>query len=211
MIAKLHNNRMAIINAYLTKDNDGNWAFPSEVRTSIKPDPNATSISNGKFDNIKHDDKLPKLTVLSRDDNPFGIPTDIQGISEAITNGSLRIGFGRGLENAANPYYIDDIREGFGNHYEHGGIAGKIFLSVRTVNGTMVPMMLIEQRLNTQHGNDPIPSRVNENNVKLVIDPDTGEIVGDATRKPSMAEALLYMLFGKLNPKYIPGDPRMSA
>ena len=210
MIAKLHNNRMAIINAYLTKNNE-EWVFPSEVRTSIKPDPNATSISNGKFDNIKHDDKLPKLTILSRDDNPFGIPTDIQGISEAITNGSLRIGFGRGLENAANPYYIDDIREGFGNHYENGGIAGKIFLSVRTVNGTMVPMMLIEQRLNTQHGSDPIPSRVNENNVKLVIDPDTGEIVGDATRKPSMAEALLYMLFGKLNPKYIPGDPRMSA
>lgn len=207
MIAKLHNNRMAIINAYLTKDSDGNWVFPPEVRTSVKPDSKATSISNGKFDNIKHDEKIPSLTILSRDDNPFGIPTDIQGISEAITNGTLRIGYGTGLVNSSNPYFINDVRIGFGNHYEKGGIAGKIFLSVKTVNGTMVPLMLIEQRLNTQHSNNNNPSRIDERNVKLVIDPKTGEIIDDADRKPSMAEVLLYMLTGRLSSKYIPGNP----
>ena len=67
--------------------------------------------------------------------------------------------------------------------------------------------MLIEQRLNTQHSNNNNPSRVDERNVKLVIDPKTGEIMDDVDRKPSMAEVLLYMLTGRLSSKYIPGNP----
>ena len=210
MIAKLRNNRNAIINAYLSKDNKGNWVFPNKVITSIKPDPKSTGISNGKFDNVKHDNKLPQLTILSRDDNPFGIPTDIVGISEAITNGTLKLGYGTGEVNASDPYHIIDLRKGQGHLYDKGGIAGKIFLSVKTVNGTLVPLMLIEQRLNTQRTKLGNLSRVDARNVTLALDPATGKSISD-THQPSMAEALLYMMFGRLDSSYVPGNPRMTA
>lgn len=209
MIAKLRENRNSIINAYLSKDSNEDWIFPNKVITSIKPDPNSLGISNGKFDNVKHDNNFPKLTILSRDDNPFGIPTDIVGISEAITNGTLKLGYGTGEINSADPYHILDLRIGQGHLYEKGGIAGKIFLSVKTVNGTMVPMMLIEQRLNTQHAKDKSVSRVDSRNIKLTIDPSTGKIISD-THVPSMAEVLLYMMFGRLDSRYVPGNPRMT-
>lgn len=205
-IDKLRTNRNAIINAYLTKDENGKYTFPAEIRTNVRPNAEETSISNGRFNNARTTEG-PALQNVTRGGNPFGLTSDVAVLSEQIANGSVQIGYGTGRVRANEPNFINDIRESVSAAlFEKGGIAGKIFLSVKTVNDTLAPMMLIEKRFNTQQKSNGGVQYIGSygDNLKLQIDPMTGEIV-PGEYKPSAAELLLYMLFGKLSPKHIPG------
>lgn len=212
MIDKLRNNRNIIIDAYLSKASRANLQ-PGEVITSVTP--NIAKISNGRFDNITrgvgNNMFVPILRSIARPGNPFGIGTDVAQLSKQIFDGIVRLGYGTGQYFTNMPFNIIDIRSDHQeSQYTKGGIAGKIFLSVDTVNGTKVPMMLIEQKLNTQHAKNGNVSYIQQDNdVVLTIDPNTGKITND-DYNPSIAEMLLYMLFGKLSSEYIPGDSSFS-
>jgi hypothetical protein len=62
--------------------------------------------------------------------------------------------------------------------------------------------MLVEQKFNEQHDDSDIPTMIGNtgDQLKLCIDPFTGEVINNASGiKPSAAEAILYMLFGRLS------------
>jgi len=71
-IDNLINSRNAIIEAYCDKDENGVYSIPDQIKTNVAPE--ESRISNGSIT------KDGKLHSISKEDNEFGIPTDIRDI-----------------------------------------------------------------------------------------------------------------------------------
>jgi hypothetical protein len=81
-IDNLRKTRMQIIDAYLTKDADGKYVFPKEIRTDVVPE--VVTRSNGRFNNQKTAGGAPVLKNVSREGNPFGIKQGVSNINTQI-------------------------------------------------------------------------------------------------------------------------------
>lgn len=206
MIDNLRKVRNEIIDAYLAKDESGNYIWPSAEQTRTDIVPATVTRSNGRFNNKKTEGGSPILTNVTRSGNPFGAKSEVSEVNQQIQNGEIKIGIGSGEVRSNNINTITDFREGNESTvYPGRGIAGKVFIIVDSVNGTPVPVMLGEVKFNKQYGNDEIPAMIGSQNdsLKLCIDPFTGEIVNESV-KPSAAEVILYLLFGRLNKSLLP-------
>jgi len=92
-------------------------------------------------------------------------------------------------------------------------LSGKIYAILRGVGGSLVPVMLMEQKLNTQirkTDKGTITNYIGNSNdgLRLCIDPNNGELIDNEGYLPSTAEVILYLLMGgknQLNPKMFPG------
>ena len=191
-IENLINSRNAIIEAYCEKNEDGVYSIPDQVKTNIAPE--ESRISNGSIT------KDGKLHSISKENNEFGIPTDIKDIDRQIKEGSLLFGFGRG-RFADDPYTISSVN-GPDTQYTGIGYSGTIYLMHQgpCMSEVLVPITLSEQRFDRDgDGNVVTPE-----NVQLSFDPQTGKLNGNS--KPSVAEALLYMITGKLSTEYLPSS-----
>lgn len=191
-IENLINSRNAIIEAYCDKDKNGVYSIPDQIKTNIVPE--ESRISNGSIT------KDGKLHSISKENNEFGIPTDIKDIDRQIKEGSLLFGFGRG-RFADDPYTISSVN-GPDTQYTGIGYSGTIYLMHQgpCMSEVLVPITLSEQRFDRDgDGNIVTPE-----NVQLSFDPQTGKLNGNS--KPSVAEALLYMITGKLSTEYLPSS-----
>ena len=191
-IDNLINSRNAIIEAYCEKNEDGVYFIQDQVKTNIVPE--ESRISNGSIT------KDGKLHSISKENNEFGIPTDIKDIDRQIKEGSLLFGFGRG-RFADDPYTISSVN-GPDTQYTGIGYSGTIYLMHQgpCMSEVLVPITLSEQRFDRDgDGNVVTPE-----NVQLSFDPQTGKLNGNS--KPSVAEALLYMITGKLSTEYLPSS-----
>lgn len=191
-IENLINSRNAIIEAYCDKDKNGVYSIPDQIKTNIVPE--ESRISNGSIT------KDGKLHSISKENNEFGIPTDIKDIDRQIKEGSLLFGFGRG-RFADDPYTISSVN-GPDTQYTGIGYSGTIYLMHQgpCMSEVLVPITLSEQRFDRDgDGNVVTPE-----NVQLSFDPQTGKLNGNS--KPSVAEALLYMITGKLSTEYLPSS-----
>lgn len=191
-IENLINSRNAIIEDYCDKDENGVYSIPDQVKTNIVPE--ESRISNGSIT------KDGKLHSISKENNEFGIPTDIKDIDRQIKEGSLLFGFGRG-RFADDPYTISSVN-GPDTQYTGIGYSGTIYLMHQgpCMSEVLVPITLSEQRFD-RDGDGNI---VTQENVQLSFDPQTGKLNGNS--KPSVAEALLYMITGKLSTEYLPSS-----
>lgn len=206
-IEALRKVRSQIISAYLVKK-DGKWVFPEKVRTDVRP--STIVISNGRFNNERTastsneegDIGDPVLKNVTRENNPFGLKHDISEVNSQIQSGEIRLGIGSGELRSNNPNTINDFKEGNETQtYEGKGLAGKVFIITTSANGSQVPVMLSELKHNKQHTSSKIPSIIGNaaDELQLCIDSATGEIVSTNGVKPSAAEVILYLLFGKLS------------
>ena len=191
-IENLINSRNAIIEAYCDKDKNDVYSIPDQIKTNIVPE--ESRISNGSIT------KDGKLHSISKENNEFGIPTDIKDIDRQIKEGSLLFGFGRG-RFADDPYTISSVN-GQDTQYTGIGYSGTIYLMHQgpCMSEVLVPITLSEQRFDRDgDGNVVTPE-----NVQLSFDPQTGKLNGNS--KPSVAEVLLYMITGKLSTEYLPSS-----
>jgi hypothetical protein len=142
-IENLRKTRMQIIDAYLTKDANGRYVFPEEIRTDVVPE--TITRSNGRFNNQKTAGGAPILQNVSREGNPFGVKPGVSQINTQIQNGEIKIGIGSGALRTSNIDAIQDFREGNeSTTYDGKGLAGKVYIVAKTVNNTDVPVMLVE-------------------------------------------------------------------
>lgn len=207
-IDNLRKVRMEIINAYLKKDEStGKYIFPEEPRTDVKPD--YVEVSDGRYNTQRTPADTPELKRVNRKNNPFGASEDISGLNSQILDGRIKLGVGSGALRTNNPFAISDFREGNESQIWKGrGLAGKIFIMVKSNSGQLKPVMLSEQKFNLQHSDSEIPSIIGSESDKLqlCIDPFTGNIASDTNVRPSAAEVLLYLMFGKLNKSLLPAN-----
>lgn len=206
MIDNLRKVRNEIIDAYLAKDESGNYIWPSADNTRTDIIPAVVTRSNGRFNNQKTEGGSPILTNVTREGNPFGAKSGVSEVNQQIQNGEIKIGIGSGDVRSNNADTITDFRDGNESTvYPGKGLAGKVFIIVDSVNNTPVPVMLSEVKFNKQYGSDEIPTMIGSQNdsLKLCIDPFSGNIT-DTSVKPSAAEVILYLLFGKLNKSLLP-------
>lgn len=187
--------RHAIIDAYCDKNPDGTYTIPSTIKEHVRPQ--NTSISNGRItsQHTKH--------TLAGEEMGFGIPSDIKEINKKINDGELIFGYGSGFRGG-DPMSITSLTPVKFDPHIGTGYSGNIYIIHRAENGNLVPIMLDEERFDKSGNSNEKLNRFDDNLID-VIDPETGNIVGQNI--PSSAELLLYLVTGKLNTKYLPvGD-----
>ena len=208
-IDNLRKVRNEIINAYLSRDDDGNFIWPDSNNPRTDVTPRVVVRSNGRFNNQKTEGGQPILKNVTRENNPFGIKQDVSSVNQQIQDNELLIGIGTGSVNSNNKNAIQDFREGNETQTWDGkGLAGKVFIIVDSVNNTKVPVMLSEAKFNQQHDGSEIPVMIGSVNdqLKLCINPYNGQIVVNDGTIPSAAEIILYLLFNKLDQSLLPAD-----
>lgn len=201
-IEMLKERRKEIIDAYCTKDAEGNYIVPEKIRTDVKP--KNPRISNGSIKSKPRKlGEAPKYHMLFGEQNGLGIASDIVDIQQQLDDGSIEFGIGKGMYG--NPAYGIMSLDG-GVIYPGKGYAGKIYFMYKTPNGA-VPIMLREARFGKVQNEKGNWVNITADNLNLAIDPSTGMFDNTAT-KPSAAEILLYLLTGKLNEKYYPNQDK---
>lgn len=219
-IQLLRQNRNAVIEAYLTKTENKKgqiqYSFPEKVRTDVKP--KKVVQSNGKFNT-----QFVENTSLHKFTNPME-GNSLKEISDKIKQGDVVFGFGLG-RFAGNSYEIQKLftplteKEYLRNNGKPIGVglAGKIYMVINTPNNTQVPIMLREQRFNTQtiqiegktkqiflDGEDAWSDNKKGYGFQecFEIDPNTlrPRLLEDLNGyKPSIAEVLFYMVCQKFD------------
>lgn len=209
----LKSTRNEIIEAYCVRNGD-EITIPSEIKDSVKP--SSISISNGKFvNNIDENTDLPIFRNMTGEEGGFGLSDDIEELTKQLESGEDGFLFGYGLGAFAEIGSKFNIRSIFNEsqQFTSRGLAGKIYYFISDKkcpgtnrNGTKIPIMLHEERFNTQEREDGTSVRIhNASDVQLMLDPNTGDIINsESGRKPSAAEIILYLMCGRLNSRFIP-------
>lgn len=212
-IQKLKEVRNEIIDAYCSKDENGNYIIPTEVIDSVKP--SDFDISNGKIDNVIDESEMHVFRNLSGKDAKLGIADDIEDIEKQLQSSEIQFGFGTGSAWYVDPSDRNVIRNvvdgGSVLNFEGKGVAGKIYLIVTSPNGSQVPIILSEKKFKDQvdkNGNIKFLHRKRDN-LKLCIDAVSGNINADST--PSAAEMLLYLITGRINVDMLPNSNKVLA
>lgn len=206
-VDKLKQTRDEIIDAYLTKDENG-YVFPNSPQIG-KVEPQIVSQSNGTINSIKTSGGMPVLRNVVEES------LSLSEVQDKLEDEELLVGIGRGFRASKT---VDGkrtrpiVKWGFSRSeneivYEDGGCSGKIYMIVPGIDGKPVPVMLSEEKFNVQHrvkaNGETEPSIINNSRqVELCIDPQSKTVLGGKTVKPSAAEVLLYMILGEIN---IPG------
>lgn len=209
----LKSTRNEIIEAYCVRNGD-EITIPSEIKDSVKP--SSISISNGKFVNNKDENTdLPIFRNMTGEEGGFGLSDDIEELTKQLESGEDGFLFGYGLGAFAEIGSKFNIRSIFNEsqQFTSRGLAGKIYYFISDKKcpgtnrkGTKIPIMLHEERFNTQEREDGTSVRIhNASDVQLMLDPNTGDIINsESGRKPSAAEIILYLMCGRLNSRFIP-------
>lgn len=204
-IKQLKDLRNEIIAAY------GEPTTSGKVKTTVEPD--RVQQSNGRINNQKTVSKLPILKPL------VSANSTLDEITEKIETGKLFFGFGRGALSSAK-FEISPLLEQDQNKsrssFKGRGLSGKIYLFVNSLisdadGGRQVPIMLTEQKFNTQTRvkdgkiENRFINKVNGPRQVLKLDA-TGKLVADSEfdadgyqYQPSIAEVLFYMITHKVD------------
>lgn len=207
-IQKLRDNRNAIIEAYCTFK-DGKYIIPQTIRTDVKPQ--EASISNGKIQTRpKLEDGLVDFRPLTEKDLNLGIPSDPEELTMKLENGAITLGYGTGvMADEGNRFLIRNLYNPSGDTIDGIGLSGKLYFTVTGPSGQVVPIMLREERFNYVYDKNGKTQFIDPINMQLAIDPKTGKINRNAPL--SMAELILYMTTGQLNPEEFGGNQGLIA
>ena len=192
-IAKLRQNRMAIIDAYCDKDPvTGVYKIPTEIRTNVHP--NNVEISNGSINNGAE----------------YHSAVDIEGIEEiqkAIAEGKIRMGYGLGefsIKHKHDKFAIIDVFKKKGR-YSGKGFSGKLYMIVNGPGRVDTPIQLHEEKFDTQKLSDGRVINIHRqtDNLQLGITLNAKGL-GEVTSATSAAEVLLYLMCNKLSLTELP-------
>lgn len=202
-IERLRANRNAIIEAYCTKKN-GKYIIPQTIRTDIKPQ--EASISNGQImTRPKLNGGLVDFRPLTEKDLNLGIPTDPEQLTTQLEKGKITLGYGTGvMADDGNRFLIRNLYNPAGDVIDGRGLSGKLYFTIEGPSGQVVPVMLREERFNQVQDKSGKMQFFDPVNSELAIDPTTGKINRNA--QLSMAELILYMVTGQLNPSEFNGN-----
>lgn len=201
-INKLKVNRDEIINAYLDKDDKGNYIFPENPKIDYVQ-PASVKQSNGRIDSRKKKSGLPELRTVTGD-------APIDEIQKKLDSDEIILGVGKGArpkQSGAKTIvsFGHILAEEENVLYKKGGLSGKIYWMVSSLTGKgRVPIMLAEEKFNIQHresdegGLETVSTRDGSNKIKLLIEKVAGKLeIKKDKYKPSAAEVLLYMILGE--------------
>lgn len=207
-IQRLRDNRNAIIEAYCTFK-DGKYIIPQTIRTDVKPQ--EASISNGKIQTRpKLEDDLVDFRPLTEKDLNLGIPSNPEQLTMQLEKGAITLGYGTGvMADEGNRFLIRNLYNPSGDTIDGIGLSGKLYFTITGPSGQVVPIMLREERFNQVQGKDGKMQFIDPVNMQLAIDPNTGKINRNATL--SIAELILYMTTGQLNPEEFGGNQGLIA
>lgn len=202
-IQRLRDNRNAIIEAYCTFK-DGKYIIPQTIRTDVKPQ--EASISNGKIQTRpKLENNLVDFRPLTEKDLNLDIPSDPEKLTMQLENGTITLGYGTGvMADEGNRFLIRNLYKPSGDTIDGKGYSGKLYFTITGPSGYIVPVMLREERFNQVQDKDGKMQFIDPVNMQLAIDPNTGKINRNATL--SMAELILYMVTGRINPEEFEGN-----
>lgn len=207
-IKRLRDNRNAIIEAYCTFK-DGKYIIPQTIRTDVKPQ--EASISNGKIQTRpKLENNLVDFRPLTEKDLNLGIPSDPEELTMKLENGVITLGYGTGvMADEGNRFLIRNLYKPSGDTIDGKGYSGKLYFTITGPSGYIVPIMLREERFNQVQDKDGKMQFIDPVNMQLAIDPKTGKINKNA--QLSIAELILYMVTGRINPEEFGGDYGLLA
>lgn len=207
-IQKLRDNRNAIIEAYCTFK-DGKYIIPQTIRTDVKPQ--EASISNGKIQTRpKLEDGLVDFRHLTEKDLNLGIPSNPEQLTMQLEKGAITLGYGTGvMADEGNRFLIRNLYNPSGDTIDGIGLSGKLYFAITGPSGQVVPIMLREERFNQVQDKNGKMQFIDPVNMQLAIDPKTGKI--NRNTPLSMAELILYMTTGQLNPEEFGGNQGLIA
>lgn len=207
-LERLRDNRNAIIEAYCTFK-DGKYIIPQTIRTDVRPQ--EASISNGKIQTRpKLENNLVDFRPLTEKDLNLGIPSDPEELTMQLENGAITLGYGTGvMADEGNRFLIRNLYNPSGDTIDGKGYSGKLYFTITGPSGYVVPVMLREERFNQVQDKDGKMQFIDPVNMQLAIDPNTGKINRNA--QLSMAELILYMVTGRINPEEFGGKQGLIA
>lgn len=207
-IQRLRDNRNAIIEAYCTFK-DGKYIIPQTIRTDVKPQ--EASISNGKIQTRpKLENNLVDFRPLTEKDLNLDIPSDPEKLTMQLENGTITLGYGTGvMADEGNRFLIRNLYKPSGDIIDGKGYSGKLYFTITGPSGYIVPVMLREEIFNQVQDKDGKMQFIDPVNMQLAIDPNTGKINRNAPL--SMAELILYMVTGRINPEEFEGNHGLIA
>lgn len=191
-LAILDANRKEIIDAYLSKDENGNYVFP-ETPKFDKVHPKVVKTSNGSIKNNKTSLGLPVYRKI--------VNGTVDQIQKLFNSKKLVFGLGLGIRGS-EPFRIRGLNKSndglslgstASDIFNGIGFSGKIYMMFESNNGTKVPIMLSERKFNEQQDSSGRTYYLNNTyKPKLVFD-GAGNVIDD-NFKPSPAEVLLYLI-----------------
>lgn len=207
-LERLRDNRNAIIEAYCTFK-DGKYIIPQTIRTDVRPQ--EASISNGKIQTRpKLENNLVDFRPLTEKDLNLGIPSDPEELTMKLENGAITLGYGTGvMADEGNRFLIRNLYNPSGDTIDGKGYSGKLYFTITGPSGYVIPVMLREERFNQIQGKDGKMQFIDPVNMQLAIDPNTGKINRNAPL--SIAELILYMVTGRINPEEFEGNQGLIA
>ena len=207
-LERLRDNRNAIIEAYCTFK-DGKYIIPQTIRTDVKPQ--EASISNGKIQTRpKLENNLVDFRPLTEKDLNLGIPSDPEELTMQLENGTITLGYGTGvMADEGNRFIIRNLYKPSGDTIDGKGYSGKLYFTIIGPSGYVVPVMLREERFNQVQDKNGKMQFIDPVNMQLAINPKTGKINRDTPL--SMAELILYMVTGRINPEEFGGNHGLIA
>ena len=194
-IAQLRNARRVILDVYCTKDKDGNYILPDNIRTDVYPQ--QLLQSDGKFANMRDENSgLPIYKNLT-ENKQYGLSDDVQTLSKQLQNGEFKFGIGTGAFSFVPFEIFDLINEN--EVYDAGdGRSGKIYFMVNGASGKTKAIQLRESRFSKQYTTKgEVVNIKSEKDVTITMD-SAGNIT-NTEYKPSAAEVVLHLICGKLN------------
>ena len=212
-INRLRDLRMQIIDAFLRKDENGKYIFDESDFSKMlgKVKPKIAQSSNGRIDSQRGGET--GLEPIFRNVQN-GTP---QEITANIEESKLQLGLGLGVRGSER-WLIRGLKPKTVMTYNGRGLGGKIYWMAPGINGGTVPIMLSEQKFNTQSRivkGKTIKKIIGngvKDNLRLCIDPTTGTIINNLDGYlPSAAEVILYLITGKLDSSLIPGGNQAIA
>lgn len=207
-LERLRDNRNSIIDAYCTFK-DGKYIIPQTIRTDVRPQ--EASISNGKIQTRpKLENNLVDFRPLTEKDLNLGIPSDSEELTMQLENGTITLGYGTGvMADEGNRFLIRNLYKPSGDTIDGKGYSGKLYFTITGPSGYVVPVMLREERFNQVQDKNGKMHFIDPVNMQLAIDPKTGKINRNAPL--SMAELILYMVTGRINPEEFVGNQGLIA
>ena len=191
-LQRLRDQRDQIIEAYCTKNEDGTYNIPNNVREDVLPQ--NVQLTNGSLNNQRNDVGIPIQRTIFGEDGGFGLTSTISDISEDIENGLVQFGVGTGpFGENPGPNRIRPIN-GTAEEIPGTGRAGKLYIKVpeESQPGTskkQVYAQLSEKKL----GPDL------ERNEDEIEESFTLDGVADLNNPPSLAEIAFRLILNRID------------
>lgn len=195
-LQRLRDQRNQIIEAYCTKNEDGTYNIPDNVREDVLPQ--NVQLTNGSLNNQRNDVGMPIQRTIFGEDGGFGLTSTISDISEDIENGLVQFGVGTGpFGENPGPNRIRPIN-GTAEEIPGIGRAGKLYIKVpeEAQPGTskkQVYAQLSEKKL----GPDL------ERNEDEIEESFTLDGVADLNNPPSLAEIAFRLILNRIDKRSV--------